>query len=189
MAGVELLLPAHVAAALPLPRPTGVRRSDGAALVVDVGGFTALSDNSTTKCHGVPATITGTSAAQTINGTAGNDVIVALGGGDTGNGGDDIFCGGPGNDRITTGTGNDLIVGQGDVDNNQTDEERRGALTLHLCGGTAALSLSYRRICRPRKAAAGCPVSTGRTRRQHRPVRPCGEGGGASRRPRARPRT
>src|SRR6478752_9020035 len=114
MAGVELLLPAHVAAALPLPARTGIRRSDGAALVVDVGGFTALSeacdrragraggelvaaalsDSSTTKCHGVPATITGTSAAQTINGTAGNDVIVALGGGDTvnGNGGDDIIC-------------------------------------------------------------------------------------------------
>jgi class 3 adenylate cyclase len=44
MAGVELLLPAHVAAALPLPGRTGLRRSDGAALVVDVRGFTALSE-------------------------------------------------------------------------------------------------------------------------------------------------
>jgi class 3 adenylate cyclase/tetratricopeptide (TPR) repeat protein len=44
MAGVELLLPAHVAAALPLPARTGIRRSDGAALVVDVRGFTALSE-------------------------------------------------------------------------------------------------------------------------------------------------
>ena len=44
MAGVELLLPAHVAAALPLSGRTGIRRSDGAALVVDVRGFTALSE-------------------------------------------------------------------------------------------------------------------------------------------------
>ena len=30
-------------------------------------------------CHGAAATITGTNAAETIDGTAGNDVIVALG--------------------------------------------------------------------------------------------------------------
>src|SRR4051794_27681665 len=44
MAGVELLLPAHVAAALPLRGRTGIRHCQGAALVVDVRGFTALSE-------------------------------------------------------------------------------------------------------------------------------------------------
>ena len=90
---------------------------DGTAQSYVVANAT-LTPDTTTKCHGVPATISGTTAGETINGTAGNDVIVALAGADTvnGNGGDDIVCGGPGNDRITTGAGNDLIDGQGDVD-------------------------------------------------------------------------
>ena len=55
MAGVELLLPAHVAAALPLSGRTGIRRSDGAALVVDVRGFTALTQGETvTNCPEKP---------------------------------------------------------------------------------------------------------------------------------------
>jgi Ca2+-binding RTX toxin-like protein len=91
---------------------------EGTAQTYTVANAILTPDNSTTKCHGVPATITGTSAGEPINGTAGNDVIVGLGGADTinGNGGDDVICGGPGNDRITTGAGNDLVDGQGDGD-------------------------------------------------------------------------
>jgi Ca2+-binding RTX toxin-like protein len=80
------------------------------------------------SCLGGSATIVGTSAEETINGTPGADVIVALGGKDTINGqaGDDRICGnqgwdtvygGPGNDRVQGGAGNDTIWGGEGNDN------------------------------------------------------------------------
>jgi hypothetical protein len=65
------------------------------------------------QCNGRPATIVGTAAGETINGTSGDDVIVGLGGNDTinGDGGFDIICGGLGNDTINGGPGNDEIWG------------------------------------------------------------------------------
>ncbi len=45
-------------------------------------------------CHGLTATIVGTSGADELNGTSGRDVIVGLGGNDEidGNGGNDVIC-------------------------------------------------------------------------------------------------
>ncbi len=58
----------------------------------------------------VPATIVG---AGVINGTSGDDVIVASGGNDVVNAGkgDDIVCGEGGNDVINGGQGNDTLIG------------------------------------------------------------------------------
>ena len=77
----------------------------------------------TPKCMGKVATKTGTQGANTIRGTQGRDVIVALGGNDLieGKGGRDIICAGAGDDeihgeggadRISGGGGNDFLFGQ-----------------------------------------------------------------------------
>jgi hypothetical protein len=63
------------------------------------------------SCSGRIATIV--SAASTVVGTAGNDVIVATGtAGQTirSGSGDDIICGSAGNDRIVAGAGNDTVI-------------------------------------------------------------------------------
>lgn len=61
----------------------------------------------------MPGPIYGTSAAETINGTAGNDMIYAYGGGDTVYGGDgnDVIYGGSGGDTLYGGDGNDQLTG------------------------------------------------------------------------------
>lgn len=68
------------------------------------------------RCGGVPATIVGTSGADSITGTKQADVIVGLGGDDLidGLGGDDRICGGPGTDRLIGGSGNDALYGETD---------------------------------------------------------------------------
>jgi len=73
----------------------------------------------TPLCDGLVPTIIGTSLRDTINGTAGNDVIVALGGRDNvrGLGGNDRICAGSGNDTVRGGSGADRIFGQGGNDN------------------------------------------------------------------------
>ncbi len=70
------------------------------------------------SCLGLTPTRVGTSANDVINGTAGRDVIVALGGHDTinGNDGDDVICGGDGGDTITGGNGADVVDGGGGND-------------------------------------------------------------------------
>jgi hypothetical protein len=57
------------------------------------------------RCHGVSATIVGTTGADTIVGTKDRDVIVARGG-------NDVVRGGDGNDLISGDAGNDKLYGQ-----------------------------------------------------------------------------
>ena len=74
---------------------------------VQVGGWQTL-----------PCTIVGTPGSDTINGTAGDDVICGLGGNDTinGRGGDDRILGGAGNDILLGGPGDDEIDGGSGTD-------------------------------------------------------------------------
>ena len=71
------------------------------------------------RCQGVPATIVGTINNDVINGTAGNDVIVAGDGNDTINGlaGNDRICAGtPATTSINAGTGADVVFGDPGAD-------------------------------------------------------------------------
>ena len=65
------------------------------------------------ECRGTPATIWGTTGADTISGTSGPDVIQALGGNDTiyGGDGDDLICGGDGSDIIYGEADDDTVYG------------------------------------------------------------------------------
>ncbi|MEO5703997.1 MAG: calcium-binding protein [Candidatus Limnocylindrales bacterium] len=73
----------------------------------------ATSTASSLNCHGLQATIVGTSHDDSLSGTAGNDVVVLLDGNDffDGLGGNDVVCGGDGNDLLVGGPGNDLLDG------------------------------------------------------------------------------
>ena len=70
------------------------------------------------SCLGKPATVTGTSGADTLRGSAKRDVIAALGGNDRvfGNGGNDLLCAGSGNDLARGGSGNDEATGGAGAD-------------------------------------------------------------------------
>ena len=63
-------------------------------------------------CNGRPATLVGTTLADTLTGTTADDVIVAGDGNDTISAleGHDTVCGGAGGDTITTGTGDDFVL-------------------------------------------------------------------------------
>ena len=65
------------------------------------------------SCLGKVATKVGTNGSDTINGTAGPDVIVGNGGNDkiNGRGGNDVICGGAGNDVLTGAGGVDKFDG------------------------------------------------------------------------------
>jgi Ca2+-binding RTX toxin-like protein len=65
------------------------------------------------ECHGVAATMTGTSGADELVGTEDRDVIVAGRGADEirGAGGNDLICGGGGRDQIEGNAGNDVLRG------------------------------------------------------------------------------
>jgi Ca2+-binding RTX toxin-like protein len=69
---------------------------------------------------GTPAddVLTGTAAANTIDGGEGNDIIRALGGNDTARGGDgnDVIDGGNGADRLFGGAGDDRMLGGAGAD-------------------------------------------------------------------------
>ena len=84
------------------------------------------------SCKGIPVTVTaGTTGADIIFGTPGDDVIQAGRGHDIihGLGGDDIICGGQGHDRIYGGDGNDRIFGD-----RGNDEIRGGSGDDRLSG-------------------------------------------------------
>ena len=72
----------------------------------------------------VPATIVG---AGVINGTSGDDVIVASGGNDVVNAGkgNDIVCGEGGNDVLNGGKGNDQLIGD-ELDSDSVGPLQRG---------------------------------------------------------------
>jgi len=90
-------------------------------------------------CNGLLATIVGTDQNDTIMGTEGDDVIVALKGNDTvfGLGGDDTICGNQGNDTINGGKGDDHLRGGNGNDTisgnrgNDTLRGRKGNDSLH----------------------------------------------------------
>jgi Ca2+-binding RTX toxin-like protein len=69
-------------------------------------------------CDGRTPTIIGTPGDDLLNGTAGDDVIVALEGNDhiNGNDGNDIVCAGDGDDIVNAGGGNDRVFGSGGAD-------------------------------------------------------------------------
>ena len=101
----------------------------------------AAANAATYSCQGVPATIV--SRAKTINGTSGNDVIVALGSKKhtiNGKGGNDIICGSSKADVIKGGAGNDVLVGNAGNDNllgqSGTDTLIGGTGNDSLNGGT-----------------------------------------------------
>jgi len=79
----------------------------------------ALSAITPIPCSGVNATLVGNAGNDTLNGTAGPDVIVGGAGNDTinGLGGDDRICGDAGNDLINGGAGNDFVLGGSGADN------------------------------------------------------------------------
>ncbi|MGI9603622.1 MAG: matrixin family metalloprotease [Acidimicrobiales bacterium] len=83
----------------------------------DIGGVRELYG--LPSCEGIIATIAGNDGNNTINGTAGDDIIDGGDGNDTinGNGGNDIICGGDGNDTISGGSGNDRLHGDAGTDN------------------------------------------------------------------------
>jgi Ca2+-binding RTX toxin-like protein len=100
----------------------------------------------TETCHGVKATIVGTSSSDVLRGTPGRDVISGLGGNDTiyGKGGNDLLCGGLGADSLYGGTGHDRLYGgldrlhraQEDGIERIGDTLRGGPGSDHLNGGT-----------------------------------------------------
>lgn len=69
-------------------------------------------------CHGKASTITGTEAAEILQGTSGADVISALDGDDVvrAGGGNDLICGGDGDDEINGGGGKDKLYGDDGTD-------------------------------------------------------------------------
>ena len=90
----------------------GTARPQGPAC--DSGAF----EVAVPRCGGRNPTHLGTAGADTINGTNGDDVVLALGGSDfidTGPG-DDLVCAGDGNDRVFTRAGVDRVFGEGGAD-------------------------------------------------------------------------
>ena len=84
------------------------------------GNITAVSHTYSVDdtCGGMPVTIHGTIADDTLTGTPGPDVIRGYGGNDVieGKGGDDRICGDLGDDLLLGGPGDDWIWGGGDND-------------------------------------------------------------------------
>ncbi|MBK9050752.1 MAG: ExeM/NucH family extracellular endonuclease [Chloroflexi bacterium] len=85
--------------------PDAYRSSDHDPVIVGL--------NLVASCNGLPATIIGTPGNDVIQGTNGNDVIVAMAGNDTifGNNGHDVICGDGGNDTLRGNNGNDTLLG------------------------------------------------------------------------------
>lgn len=76
-------------------------------------GMLPASATAPPGCHGVPATVVGTTGDDRMVGTDGPDVIVGLAGNDHIRGlrGDDLVCGGPGSDDLVGGRGDDALYG------------------------------------------------------------------------------
>ena len=83
----------------------------GGATIGDGQAVGTIFTDDGAQCAGRYPTKTGSG---TINGTAGDDVIVGSGSADTinGQGGNDVICGRGGNDIINGGAGEDVLVGE-----------------------------------------------------------------------------
>jgi Ca2+-binding RTX toxin-like protein len=81
--------------------------------ILDVGYTVTLPDPSSNQPSAGNDVLTGTGAANTINGLAGNDEISGLGGNDRlyGGAGNDHLIGGSGNDKLYGDTGIDRLIG------------------------------------------------------------------------------
>ncbi len=106
--------------------PDPYRSSDHDAGIVGIA-----DERPAPTCLGRPVTITGTSGDDRIEGTRGDDVILARGGDDRidGDRGDDVICAGRGDDRVDGGDGDDEIdAGRGDdrVEGGDDDDEIDG---------------------------------------------------------------
>jgi Ca2+-binding RTX toxin-like protein len=86
-------------------------------------------------CHGLAATIGGTSGDDEIDGTSHDDVIITLDGDDEidGHGGDDTICAGNGDDEIDGGDDEDDISGEGGRDTVLYNDRKR-AVSVTLAG-------------------------------------------------------
>jgi Ca2+-binding RTX toxin-like protein len=95
-------------------------------------------------CDFLPVTISGTSGADHITGTPGNDVIAAGAGNDrvTGLGGNDVVCLGPGNDSFSGGAGNDRVVAEAIVDGADGFDGGSGVDTARYLARTSAVDVS-----------------------------------------------
>ena len=97
---------------------------------------------------------TGSDAAQTLNGVAGNDYIRALGGNDTinGNAGNDLLDGGAGNDNIQGGAGNDTLSGG---IGNDVINGGNGIDTVTYASATAGVTVNLATTAAQNTVAAG----------------------------------
>jgi Ca2+-binding RTX toxin-like protein len=97
--------------------PTTVCLALAVALSTLVGVSSADAGHAP-RCHGLVATVVGTSHDDVLRGTPGRDVITGWAGRDKirGGGGADVICGGADSDRLFGGPGNDRLFGE-DSDN------------------------------------------------------------------------
>jgi len=124
-----------------MTRPTELRLTIVAAatlvvaLAFAVSPQTASAADPVLTCHGLTATIGGTSGDDDIDGTGGDDVILALDGDDEidGRGGDDTICGGNGDDEIDGGDDEDYISGEAGKDTVLYNDRNR-AVNVTLAG-------------------------------------------------------
>jgi Ca2+-binding RTX toxin-like protein len=106
-------------------------------------------------CNGLPITIQGTDASETLIGTPGNDVIDGQGGNDVirGRGGNDVLCGGDGRDRLFGGPGRDRLFGGAGRDQLFGDKGRDaldGGTGRDRCDGGAGAGTDTARRCEAR---------------------------------------
>jgi Ca2+-binding RTX toxin-like protein len=95
-----------------------------AAFIVSITNAEPANDTLTINTSGGDDIVSASGLANssvkvlTLNGGAGNDILVGSQGNDTINGddGDDLMFGGPGNDTFTGGTGTDTANGQAGAD-------------------------------------------------------------------------
>jgi predicted extracellular nuclease len=130
---------------------SGYARSIAVTAKAKASGVAVLTFNVSDGTVTVPVVITvrvGTDANETLNGTAGIDMIFGLSGNDTINGlsGNDLLCGGNAIDSINGGAGNDIIDGGSgaDVLNGGSDNDilRGDQGADSLTGGSGADAFS-----------------------------------------------
>ena len=89
----------------------------GTVVVMGIAAVASLvmsaSAGATPHCHGLTATMTGTSGSDNIVGTNHRDVIVARAGHDIvrSRGGRDVICAGRGDDEVAAGARHDRVYG------------------------------------------------------------------------------